>query len=1466
MSTSWGNSSGFGGNSAFGGASQPTTFGSATSNSPFGQKPPQPSGLSLNTSGGLFGGNTGGTLGQNQQAPSLGGLFGNSGANSATNKPGGLFGNTTSNNTTTNTGGGLFGSANNTSGATSNTGGLFGNSNPSGNANTGGLFGNSNTTSNSGGLFGNSGTNASANTGGLFGNSGSNTNTGGLFGNSGSAATNNNAATGGLFGSSGTTASNTNNAATGGLFGNKPATGGLFGNSSTGQLGGLSNKPATGGLGTSGGLFGGSNTNAQSGGLFGNSSNTQSSGLFGGAGASNTGGLFGNSTNNALNNPTGGLFGQLNAASGISGAGATIANTNPYNSDSILSTINKTEMVMPLSITGSLFAKSGTAKSKESLNRTNLVKKNAKSSLFTKLAQTFNIFRATTETPSLDLGVSKLRGIFSQLNYLKDEPVINKANYSVNKPRTVTHKITLPLDYRESDVKKLVIRSKPLKFHLINADKVFNAKRRRVLTLALPSGQNNHSLTDDEESDVELIESTEARDKHIAEDIPKKLLPPEVVEQVNLDNVEDNDGYWCSPTLLDLITLNDQELSQVENFIIGRHDVGQIAYNYPVDLSSIFARCEQENSSVARELFGKIVKMEGSIVRVYDEVELQQVKPAIGFELNVPATITLKTPPKRNISKQEHIRRLQNLTGMEFVTFDPLTDNWTFKVKHFSVWGLIDDSEDEDEEDVELKRLRELKKQQDRLEGEASVIYSRIYENDEYKQELKRQKIGGSTRGLPGGWDYDTTTQSGGALGFKQKLVHDEINRLVNLFKQDKSVDAIAANASDITIESDSEDVRSPNSLPLEGPLYPEEIKSYDYLKQIVSVLPPNTDLNELVDEKAYEPDVEDDAVFDNFNRQPALATSKDWLLQLELANDIDSALTPYLTIPRTKQLSLKAVNDILFSDFDRSSVDSNQISTPIKESHPQASPNISHAAIDISSVSKLVQNLLLKANLKKRTNDYPEFHLDGSLSFKDIASISKTETDTKVLKLASILFDKVDLSTYKKYDKVDFSNSALVLRLKTLEQRRAFSSWLKEYSQPATSKSGDLLELIRDYVIFGKLKPAIDLAITSHNSHLASCLTLIDSNDDAVKKIAQNQLESWESNKTIGLIPSPLVTIFKILAGKLSEVALKLSFEESVGLHAFYTDPSERLEKILKDISLNGSTGGLADLIKVFLSLKSEGYNSSIKELARSNLSEQVKWLVLCLLTRHYNDDQYSDAGDSICQRFGTALAANGLWKEAIFVAACLSNDKDAEKLIKDLVIKEVAHIKGGEVDEEEYLVTVLGVPRSLIYQALAIEKAKKKDFWGQGLALVQAQLWEEAHEVICIHLGPATVIDNDSDLKLQLRALITSFPDQGGIIPKWNQGAGLYALYFDVVEAFEEQEAVSGDDLTFLLNNLALISDYNSFTVKAAIRIMLKRIGDIALENKQKVSELRKKILALKLGENERNYFENRLLSVGL
>lgn len=216
--------------------------------------------------------------------------------------------------------------------------------------------------------------------------------------------------------------------------------------------------------------------------------------------------------------------------------------------------------------------------------------------------------------------------------------------------------------------------------------------------------------------------------------------------------------------------------------------------------------------------------------------------------------------------------------GMEFVTYDPITYVWVFKVKHFSIWGLIDEDNDSQKDWIVMKR------KQDAQELEASLEYSQIYENEKYKQELKKQKLNEKTKVVPGGWEY-VIPSSEEPLNIKRRLVSDEISQqLIKYQQQHNKTEELSAQVSDITIDSDHESTTP---------------KLVTYMDQLANFIPPGVDLNEIIDEKVYEPTISNEVVFDSIQIRPNLPTSEDWLLQLELANQLTSALAPYVTEPK---------------------------------------------------------------------------------------------------------------------------------------------------------------------------------------------------------------------------------------------------------------------------------------------------------------------------------------------------------------------------------------------------------------------------------------------------------------------------------------------------------------------------------------------------------------------------------------
>ena len=162
--------------------------------------------------------------------------------------------------------------------------------------------------------------------------------------------------------------------------------------------------------------------------------------------------------------------------------------------------------------------------------------------------------------------------------------------------------------------------------------------------------------------------------------------------------VLDRRDYFTIPSMQDLGAMTDAKGDcNVENFAIGRVDYGCITFPGFTNLANMN--------------LDEMIHIRRKEVHVYPD---DAKKPAVGHGLNKPAEVTLHriwptdkqtkspiTDPERVIM-MGYNKKLESATvemGAQFIDYDPVTGSWTFKVKHFSKYGLHD-SDDEDEDKV----------------------------------------------------------------------------------------------------------------------------------------------------------------------------------------------------------------------------------------------------------------------------------------------------------------------------------------------------------------------------------------------------------------------------------------------------------------------------------------------------------------------------------------------------------------------------------------------------------------------------------------------------------------------------------------------------------------------------------------------------------------------------------------------
>ncbi|KAF8978977.1 hypothetical protein BGZ46_005960 [Entomortierella lignicola] len=165
---------------------------------------------------------------------------------------------------------------------------------------------------------------------------------------------------------------------------------------------------------------------------------------------------------------------------------------------------------------------------------------------------------------------------------------------------------------------------------------------------------------------------------------------------LSADNNKLEGEYWMTPSLEELRKMSRTELQHVQDFKVGLPGYGSVSFLEPVDLSTV-----PSLSSIC----GHIVLFQPRICIVYPD---EHNKPPRGQGMNVPALISLENcwpvdkstrePVKFEKSSPQyaqHLKRLKRQPETTFIEFNTDDGTWTFRVEHFSKYGLEDDEYDD---------------------------------------------------------------------------------------------------------------------------------------------------------------------------------------------------------------------------------------------------------------------------------------------------------------------------------------------------------------------------------------------------------------------------------------------------------------------------------------------------------------------------------------------------------------------------------------------------------------------------------------------------------------------------------------------------------------------------------------------------------------------------------------------------
>ncbi|ODQ77859.1 hypothetical protein BABINDRAFT_163236 [Babjeviella inositovora NRRL Y-12698] len=1297
---------------------------------------------------------------------------------------------------------------------------MFGSSNTSNN-----IFGNSQTQNSGGSMFGSaaqpSNTSFGQNTNAfganpqiannatltnLFGtasaNTGSNNNSASTFGTNTNAVSNGTTNTG--FGASSTPASNGVTS----MFGNSNGTTGTgattisgFGNNTItapGMFGGNS--------ATTPNTFGNNSAIAPS--TFGNNSATAPS-MFGNSSITSRSGLFGNRSTGVSS----GMFGNSSGTSGTFGNSGTLSTTqNPYTYGTAIPTA-KIE-TMPKSLTAatppvSEFALGHAKRKRQSVSEGTA---STSGSLLNRLGNTLRFFSksksreegpglfTTTNTHDIANALeSNAAGFSPHFSFnlgFGTEPVANVTKFQSYALRKMTAK-----SYADaSDIKKLVIKHQPSKFNLIDANEVL-IKRRRIAY----EGSNALVESDD---DVEVEEVKETPEPENNDEI-----------SVEIEEAPKHNDYWCSPSVADLSSMNMEQLANVENFIVGRVGFGSIRFNYPVDITKLA-------EDIEGKLFDNIVKFNTKNVQVYSNISADE-KPPMGQELNIPSTITIeKVFPKNPKRVHEFTKSLQHQRGMEFVTYDPTTGIWVFKVKHFSVWGIVDDADEE---------IQALKQRQDAMEAQAEQEFDKLEKSGVFKRdedsvmddsfdthEQKRQKMDfHPATAVPGGWELNLEGDEFSVVNRNMDIQNEIARQLVNAKRQ-------------------------PDSR-VSTPATPMEELETDF--QLVKALATSdVNMDDIVAEKPFEP-VLHPSVFD-IDTQPSVLVADDWSAQLEMSSHLHSSLAPEARPVSAKpRICMEDVDRILFGHFE---------STQVEIEDDEVSENLLRGLASPQTTAAKLQTMIARAKILKRNSGFPKIQA-SALSFTDLVRFHDARSDYDYFwRLCSKLFDQQCLMTSADVQEARSQATPEVAEhVAALYRRQLVTMWIHDFNNQTVTRmlaQSDSLETIFGHLCANDLNKAVELAIQGNNKHLAVLISLLGSNDASVKYSATRQLAVWKETGAIAYIAPVIIKIYQLLTGDVFnttyiDVTEGLAWSVSIGLELYYGDLNQTLRDTFEGCLASIDTSGVTDvcLSAMKLYVFRDDMAAATTLLSSDAVPVELRWFVFTFV-------KGADAtlGDALSLEFAEQLENSSLIQEAVFVLSHMNRDEDVDTHITRVVMDRIDDIQS--LHYEHALVNTLHVPRRLIDEAIAAKYRSFGDYWNEASALLDASNYAEAHATILENVAPNAVISGGKYLD-NLQQLLDRFANRGRIV-HWSSGAGVYAAYIQVLR--DDREA-----LTDLLTNLPVLK-LGSFQITVAANLMARKVADRCLENPTELHA--DSLLSLPLCASDAGYVRKQLDRVAL
>ncbi|KAG9304073.1 hypothetical protein G9A89_005983 [Geosiphon pyriformis] len=872
--------------------------------------------------------------------------------------------------------------------------------------------------------------------------------------------------------------------------------------------------------------------------------------------------------------------------------------------------------------------------------------------------------------------------------------------------------------------------------------------------------------------------------------------------------LSNTDGYWISPPLEELKSMDEKEIKKVTNFQVGRTGYGQISFDDGVDLSSV----------PLDQIAGKIVQFDTRTCIVYPDENFVP-KPPVGEGLNRPARITLqkcwaldkstRQPIKDPNDKRyrQRIQRLQETPETDFIDFYAETGSWIFHVNHFSKYGLELESEEDEFEERDL------------IQPKPHLLAFVVAKgkNDE--------NASGTHKPSPAQVIPKKTAPSKGlaeSLRLDPNSVYEMTAALFRSTDQaPRALDPVASSRpSPYTIGkrnmSMDMEIETENELSLPSP----EAE----LRPSFSIISPP--LPQLQFVRRGRPNK-----FRRISYSKSIPYQKDGYLQdagLAMSRSFRVGWGPNGTLVHCGKVC--GIKEIW---TDQTSETESGLPTTIYCERLKifADPNEDHERV---RHIKILKALLQHSEIVLDSEGIPLALTSSKLThsvFAEVANHSMfTDHERSIWKLGHILWDEQDIPGLEKQrgDRQE--------EIKEETRKLNISNWLQknvkkkaENHLNACISKKDNLGTIISYLSEHEIGKATLNAIQNRDFRLATLIPQLAGCDTKFRDLIQTQIQHWETTNAARFIPDEHWKIYQILAGNVKEInkVEMLDWKRSLAMHVWYGVPLEarfsesfeQYEDSLKDNSLpnepkvspptpwyfeeprkglrqwkypdmndSEQSDVLFHLLKCWVNPGHELKNIlNPRSISPSPLDFRVSFL-LYMLTRSTISEIDEHCFEQVTQSFMFQLERLGLWQWAIFVALHFKEGKIRAHAIKELLTRYLPFIPeypkdiDNSVDNiQQFLIESLKVKPVHIAEAKSVAAKYNEDIYMEARNYLEAEQHSVGHDLIIKEIAPkAILLEKYGDLCSLLERV------DSARVPSWRLGGG---LYLNIVELLIKQ-----------------------------------------------------------------------------